>query len=110
MSREEVEYKFLHSDNLLELNHTDIIMNGVGEMYYRLGLLYEKGEGIPHDMKKAIQMYEEAVKNESDKAYYHLGLLYYYGIGVDQDKELGMKYINRAAILGNLEAQVFIKE
>lgn len=110
MSREEVENKFLHSDNLLELNHTDIIMNGVGEMYYRLGLLYEKGEGIPHDMKKAIQMYEEAVKNESVKAYYRLGLLYYYGIGVSQDKELGMKYIKRAAILGNSEAQDFIKE
>ena len=110
MSREEVENKFLHSDNLLELNHTDIIMNGVGEMYYRLGLLYEKGEGIPHDMKKAIQMYEEAVKNESVKAYYRLGLLYYYGIGVGQDKELGMKYIKRAAILGNSEAQDFIKE
>lgn len=110
MSRKEVEYKFLHSDNLLELNHTDIIMNGVGEMYYRLGLLYEKGEGVPHDMKKAIQMYEEAVKNESAKAHYRLGLLYYYGIGVDQDKELGMKYIKRAAILGNSEAQDFIKE
>ena len=108
MARDEVERKYLNSDNDLDLNHVDARKNGLGEMYYRLGLLYEKGEGIPHDMKKAVQMYEEAVKNESVKAYYHLGLLYYYGIGVDQDKELGMKYIREAALRGDQEAQDFI--
>jgi TPR repeat protein len=78
------------------------------EAIYYLGLLYEKGLGIPQDYQKAIQLYNYAGHLGSDKALYQLGVAYHDGNGVDIDPTKAIEYYTRSANLGNPEYQCFL--
>jgi TPR repeat protein len=75
---------------------------------YHLGLLYEKGWGIPQDYQKAIQLYNNAAHLGSDKALHQLGVAYHDGNGVDIDSSKAIEYYTRSANLGNPEYQHFL--
>jgi TPR repeat protein len=50
-----------------------------------IGLLFEYGDGMTQDFKKALQYYGRSASDKNATAYYDIGLLYYYGKGVDQN-------------------------
>jgi TPR repeat protein len=78
------------------------------EAIYHLGLLYEKGLGIPQDYQKAIQLYNYAGHLGSDKALHQLGVVYHDGKGVDIDLTKAIEYYTRSANLDNPEYQHFL--
>ncbi|OOG67449.1 hypothetical protein B0E45_22590 [Sinorhizobium sp. A49] len=52
---------------------------GDAEAQFRLGSRYEKGEGVPIDVMKAIGWYRLAAENGSTKAQVNLGGIYMEG-------------------------------
>ena len=62
-----------------------------------LGRLYELGHGVPEDLEKARQMYEEASKGEDPWAMVLLGLMYKDGHGVAKDDRRAAEFFARAA-------------
>jgi TPR repeat protein len=82
--------------------------NSHRDAIYHLGLLYEKGWGIPQDYQKAIQLYNNTAHLGSDKALYQLGVAYHDGNGVDIDPKKAIEYYTLSANLGNPEYQCFL--
>jgi TPR repeat protein len=78
------------------------------EAIYHLGLLYEKGWGIPQDYQKAIELYNYSGHLGSDKALHQLGATYHVGNGVDIDPRKAIEYYTLSANLGNPEYQYFL--
>jgi len=50
-----------------------------------LGLMYDKGLGLPQDYHKAVTWYKRAASQHDSAAQYHLGLKYDIGEGVPED-------------------------
>jgi TPR repeat protein len=50
-----------------------------------IGLLYEYGDGVNQDFKKALEYYGRSASYKHMAAYYSIGLLNYYGKGVDRN-------------------------
>jgi len=63
---------------------------------YNLGLLYEKGDGIPQDYSQAAQWFRKAVEQGSYCAPYNLGVLYERGHGVPGNKVIAYALYDRS--------------
>jgi len=63
----------------------------------KLGIMYESGDGVPQDFKKAAYWYHEAAIQNNAAAQLNLGVLHYHGKGVRQDLNLAVNYIQRSA-------------
>ena len=55
---------------------------GDAEARCELGVLYEKGHGVPQDYYKAKTLYSLAAQQGNMRAAYHLGLMNEYGRGM----------------------------
>mgnify|MGYP004652884095 CR=1 FL=1 len=63
-----------------------------------------------YDMSRAIQLYKDCIKNDSDSySMSRLGSIYLFGHGVDKDEALGLKYLNDAIANGNEHAKKTIE-
>ena len=63
-----------------------------------------------YDITKAIQLYKDCIKNDSDSySMSRLGSIYLFGHGVDKDEALGLKYLNDAVANGNEHAKKTIE-
>jgi hypothetical protein len=66
-----------------------------------LGKLYEQGQGVPQDYKKAAALYREAIKTANEYAQepqWRLGHLYEEGIGVDRNDAAAIALYTHAAL------------
>jgi TPR repeat protein len=52
---------------------------------YDLGLMYDKGQGVPQSDAKALDWYERAANQGEPRAQYNLGLMHLNGQGVLPD-------------------------
>ena len=87
------------------------IANGTDERYlgkyrWELGEYYEKGLGVEKDINKALDFYKLAANSSINTLYpdyaFDLGLMLYEGTGVfPRDRDLGLKYIKKAARTGD---------
>jgi TPR repeat protein len=100
VSEPDYEEAFRWYSMTAESSHRDAI--------YHLGLLYEKGWGIPQDYQKAIELHNNAAHLGSDKALHQLGVAYHDGNGVDIDSRKAIEYYTRSANLGNPGYQCFL--
>lgn len=75
--------------------------NGDKEAQYRLGVLYEKGQGVSKNGTEAAVWYRKAADQGHAGAQYSLGQLYENGNGVRQDLFLAFKWYRVAATFGN---------
>jgi TPR repeat protein len=77
-----------------------------------IGLLYEYGDGVTQDSKKALKYYGRSASDKNTAAYYDIGLLYYYGKGVDQNYKEAFIYFTKLAnsIPDPKKLHVFIEE
>lgn len=69
------------------------------------GNMYEKGDGTPVNIDKAIFWYEKSVQQGNDKAQCNLGRMYENGDGVPVDKEKALYLYEQAAMQGHRTAQ-----
>jgi uncharacterized protein len=77
---------------------------GDARAQFLLGLLYDKGEGVPQDSIQARQWYEKAASQGEVDAQVNLGISYASGEGV-KDYQQALKWFRLAANHGNPMAQ-----
>ena len=70
-----------------------------------LGLLYDKGTGVPQDHKEAARWYRMAAENGDATAQFNLGLLFFQGEGVRQDDQEAVHWFRLAADQNHASAQ-----
>ncbi|CAB4397270.1 unnamed protein product [Rhizophagus irregularis] len=70
----------------------------------KLGLLYETGEGINKNEKKAFQLIKELAEKDHINAMFILGDYYKKGIGTKKDKHRAFQLYKEAAEYGNNDA------
>jgi hypothetical protein len=75
------------------------------EAQFNLGLMYDKGQGVPQDYAEAAKWYRKAAEQGNAEAQYNLGMMYYAGQGVPQDHAVAAKWYRKAAEQGNASAQ-----
>jgi TPR repeat protein len=84
---------------------TPLAEKGDADAQFNLGLMYEKGRGVPQDYKAALKWYRLAAKQGLAVAQYNLGVMYKDGKGVPQDYKTAAKWWRLAAEQGNASAQ-----
>ena len=70
-----------------------------------LGLIYERGDGVEQNWKKAINLYRKAAEQDHQWAQTQLGICYYYGNGVERDYSEAAKWYRRSADQGQPAGQ-----
>ena len=80
---------------------------------FALGDMYERGDGVAHDMAMAAAYMRLAAEHGSAVAQYRLGLVQAVGLGVEANVTEGYKWLSVAAIISppglTIEAQVATK-
>ena len=75
---------------------------------YRLAKLYLAGDGVPKNVRRAVELLDASAKANNPYAAYALGKLCLDGKLVRQNVALGMRYMEQAAQMGHAFAQFFI--
>jgi len=70
-----------------------------------LGWCFENGIGVDKNVQKAVELYQEAVKQKNVFAYVSLGLCYKKGIGVEKNIPKAIELFQRAAEQKNAHGQ-----
>ena len=77
---------------------------GYAGAQYRLGVMYERGRGVPQDYKTAVKWYRLAAEQGDALAQQSLGVMYGQGQGVAQDNIRAHMWSNIAASQGDKDA------
>ena len=78
---------------------------GYAKAQNNLGWLYDKGEGVPRDVKKAFDLYMQAAVQGNAIAQHNVGNKYYKGEGVDKDVNQSFIWSKKSADQGHRDAQ-----
>jgi TPR repeat protein len=78
---------------------------GNAEAQNKLGMMYQRGIGIPQDPAEALKWYRKAADDGYTFAQYNLGSMYQKGICIQQDTPEALKWYRMAAEQGVMEAQ-----
>jgi TPR repeat protein len=70
---------------------------GSASAQYNIGIMYDKGQGVPQDYAEAISWYRKAADQGHSTAQNNLGAMYNDGTGVPQDYVLAYMWFNLAA-------------
>ena len=70
-----------------------------------LGVMYDKGHGVPQDYAEAVRWYRLAAEQGNANAQNNLGFMYGKGRGVPQDDAEAVRWYRLAAEQGNADAQ-----
>lgn len=101
--------KLLEKPNLLEkpdlLELHALAKSGDLKSQYRLGLAYEKGNGIQQNDEEAVKWYHKAAEGNHVKAQHKLGYLYYNGRGVSENYVEAFKWFQKASENGHTASQ-----
>ncbi len=74
--------------------------DGLAAAQYNLGVMYQKGQGVPQDYKTAVKWYRLAAEQGYACAQYNLGVMYQKGLGVPQNYKTAVKWYRLAAEQG----------
>lgn len=77
---------------------------------YRLGVIYEEGQGIIHDDSKSFVYYLEAAQKGIVAAQYRVAVFFENGRGTDTDRRKARMWYLKAALGGNAKAQRYVGE
>jgi hypothetical protein len=78
---------------------------GNAEAQYRIGRMYEFGQGVPQDKAQGIAWIRKAAAQNHADAQQELGFIYASGDGVKQDDAQAVEWFRKAAMQGNATAQ-----
>ena len=73
-----------------------------------LGVMYDKGQGVPQDYMEAIRWYRQAAEQGFIPSQMILGYMYNQGQGVPIDYVASVHWFRRAAEQGESEAQAIL--
>ncbi len=71
---------------------------------YGLGVMHDRGEGVPQNSKQAVKWYRLSAEQGYADAQNNLGVMYENGEGVPRNYDEAMKWYRKAAELGNKDA------
>lgn len=80
---------------------------GHADAQYDIGEMYEKGSGVPVDMKKAFGWFEKSANQGHIKAQFKVAYMYYKGQGVDMNVKKAFNLMEKPANEGNVRAQFY---
>ena len=97
---------YVRGDYGKALRDLEFLANG-GEprAQYDLGLMYDRGDGVPQNDAKARYWYERAAEQGEPRAQYNLGLMYLNGQGMSEDPVMAYYWISLSANRGNVRAR-----
>ncbi|WPZ35458.1 peptidoglycan-binding protein [Thalassobaculum sp. OXR-137] len=75
-------------------------INGLDVAQFNLGVMYERGLGVPEDETRALLWYHSAAEQGFPLAQYNLGRLYALGKGIPQSDAEAKRWFQRAAERG----------
>ncbi|MDU9739505.1 tetratricopeptide repeat protein [Helicobacter pylori] len=75
-----------------------------------LGSLYQNGEGVKQDSKKAAQFYSKGCELNNSLGCGALGMLYEYGQGVEKNSIKAAQFYSKACKLGFQKVCEILKE
>ena len=78
---------------------------GDAEAQYRLGRLYDRGEGTEENAVLALEWYTKAAEQGVQEAQTNLGVLYDLGRGTEENNVAAANWFSAAAKQGNMVAQ-----
>ena len=78
---------------------------GDADAQFNLGVMYQKGIGVPQDYKTAVKWYRLAAEQGFARAQTNLGVMYFYGHGDPQNHKTAVKWYKLAAEQGDAFAQ-----
>jgi localization factor PodJL len=78
---------------------------GLAVAQYRLGTLYERGQGVAADSAKAMHWYELAANQGNRKAMHNLAVAYASGPGAKRNMTEAARWFAKAAALGLSDSQ-----
>ena len=78
---------------------------GDAKAQHNLGVMYERGQGVPQDYAEAVRWYRKAAEQGYAFAQYNLGVMYGKGQVVPQDYAEAVGWFRKAAEQGVAEAQ-----
>ncbi len=78
---------------------------GNADAQANLGLMYVKGQGVPHDFNNALEWYRKAAMQGVPGAQHFVGVTYAQGHGVHHDDVAAVKWLRKAAERGYAPAQ-----
>jgi len=78
---------------------------GDASAQYKLGYMYDAGEGVPQDYKEAASWWRKAAEQGYADAQYNLADMYAEGDGVPQDDKESARWLRKAAEQGDHAAQ-----
>ena len=86
--------------------------DGYAPGYYKLGMMYFEGKGIPQNHIRASKLFREGSSDQLDNndCLFMLGKMYYYGLGVEKSEARGLSYIRSAESKGSEEARDLLDE
>ena len=97
-SYEDALSAFLRKDYALAAQLFRLIAEqGNAKAQYNLGLMYDKGQGLPQDDREALKWYRKAAEQGHARAQGNLGLIYAKGRGVPQDFTRAYMWLNVAS-------------
>ena len=73
---------------------------------YKLGVMYDNGEGLAKDVGEALKWYRLAAEQGDACAQYSLGWMYENGDGVDKDLAEALKWYRLAALQGDSDGPI----
>ena len=82
-----------------------VVIPGHPGAQFNLGVLHERGKGVPKSDKKAAEWYLKAARQEHPESQFSLAVMYEKGQGVGKDLSEAAKWYQRAAELGFAAAQ-----
>ena len=83
----------------------ELALNGDAASQYRLGVMYDRGEGVTKDEKEAASWYIKAASQDDTRAQFAVAEMYSQGRGVQQDDKMAVKWYLEAAGHGFPKAQ-----
>jgi TPR repeat protein len=86
-------------------NERGLAEQGYARAQHNVGVMYDKGYGVPQNHKLAAQWFRKAAEQGYDLAQNNLGGKYQTGEGVPQDYKLAVQWYRKAAEQGNAIAQ-----
>lgn len=84
---------------------TQAAQKGQAVAQYRLGTLYERGQGVPADGAQAAHWYEMAANQGNRKAMHNLAVAYAGGVGGKKNMAEAARWFAKAAALGLSDSQ-----
>ena len=83
----------------------DAAENGHGESQFRVGMMFDRGEGVVADAVSAAYWYQKAAAQGHVRAQTNLGVMYRQGDGIPKDLTAAFAWTERAARNGVARAQ-----